>query len=337
MLPCNKLILLLVGLSCYSFPTILAAPLRSNEPCLYAPNTLPLPQRAGYVAFMSDDQLAPFKESLPKLQDKQLSAILKSPDTMWYDEKSMVFSYQDSVEFVVGVRANCVGRMVGELHRNDDIGNLLKLFGEDFRFRFPFRGAAGTDRTEQTVVINFWLPPKKNTGEVWPVRWWKESARGRWRWVFPKGTLFGEILFQKGSDNKLYPFEFRTRKRYLDGWEVDIFRPFTSAKALAKAIQLKREDWEKNPKLKAAVDHLEDNDNLKPHSLKSEAFAKIFPEVKGALDIIPDLGDETLIKSLLRDTPFVSVEGILENHFFDDIYRFKLKERSCVKRRRTTP
>lgn len=303
--------LLLYGLGGAFVSTSDAQVLRDAGACSYVANTTPLPQRRGYVAFMSDEQLAPFKEALPKLQNEQLAAILESPDTMWYDEKSMVFSYQDSVEFVVGLRANCVGRMVGEAHRNDEIGNLLKLFGEDYRFKYPFRTAAGTDQTTNTVVVNFWAPPKKSTTETWPVRWWKESNRGRWRWVFPKDTLFGEILFQRGSDNKLYPFELRTRKRYLDGWQVDIFRPFTTAADLATAIRARRETWEGNPKLKTVVEHLEDTNNLKPYTLQSDAYAKIFPQVKGALDVIPDLGDEDLVKTLLRETPFVSAEGAI--------------------------
>ncbi len=275
------------------------------EPHQPIPN---LEVRNGFTDFMADSDLVVVKSALPTVANVDINAAMRGADTMWYDEASMVFLYQDSVESVVGGRANCVGRMVGERNRDNVIGKLLNYFGPDYKFLFPFRKAAGTDNVTNSRVVNFWLPPKKD-GRVMPVKYWKQSNRGRWHWVFPVGTLFGEVLFQKGPDGNLYPFEVRTRKRYLDGWAVDMFRPFTSADALANAIVAKRPEWEDNAKLKAAVTHLRTKTNLTRNTMHSVAYSAVFPDIVGALDIIPDIGEARVIAELLRDTTFQSVEG----------------------------
>ena len=176
----------------------------------------------GLVNFMDIAEISAIKSSLPKINNTKLNNIMHHDDTVWYDEDSMVFSYQDSVETVVGVRANRVGRETGELNRNNPaISRLMNLFGEDKKFRFPFRGAAGTDDVEGVKVVNFWLPPQEN-GNYLPVKWWQASRRGRWHWTFPNGTTFGEVLMIASPRGEWLPFEIRTRTRYSHGWEVDL-------------------------------------------------------------------------------------------------------------------
>lgn len=279
----------------------------SGPGCQPNPPVPNLEVRAGFTDFMADSDVTMIKSVLPRLGDAETDAAMRNADTMWYDETSMTFLYQDSVESVVGGRANCVGRLVGERNRGNVIGKLLNFFGPDFRFLFPFRKAAGTDAVTNSKVVNFWVPPKKD-GRVMPVKYWKQANRGRWHWVFPVGTLFGEVLMQKSPDGTFYPFEIRTRKRYLDGWAVDVFRPFTNADALADAIVAKRPDWESDVKLRAAVAHLRTKTNLTRNTMHSVAFTRVFPDIVGALDVIPDLGDAQLVQELLRE-PFQSTEG----------------------------
>jgi len=119
-----------------------------------------------------------------------------------------------------------------------------------------------------------------------PVKWWRPTTRGRWRWTFPVGTYFGEVLYQKGPDQKWYVFEIRTRKRYPHGWKVDLFRPFKTAERLASAIISHRPNWQIDSNLVAVVNHLRNKNTLVPHQLVSQAFGKIFPTVNGALDPI---------------------------------------------------
>jgi len=270
-----------------------------------------LETRPGYTEWIPAQQLAPFKAALPQIEHGPTNAAMRSPDTMWYDENSMIFAYQDSIETVVGVRANCVGRDVGERNSNNpDIARLKNFFGPDYRFMFPFRKAAGTDNTIGVRVFNFWAPPKKG-GQVLPVRWWKLSERGRWRWVFPVGTMFGEVLYQVSPSGEWVVFEVRTRTRYRDGWGVDLFRPFRTAKSMANAIKQRRPDWQDSSNLTTVVGHLESSSSLVAHRLTSTAFGKVFPPINGALDRIPAIDDADLVKELLTRFPFVSMEGAI--------------------------
>lgn len=265
--------------------------------------------RPGYVDFVNPTELSELKALLPKISDESLNGVMISADTMWYDEETMAFGYQDSEETVTGMRANCVGRVTGENNADSPgIFKLTKYFGSDYRFREPFRKAAGTNPVENIKVLNFWAPPRDTSGKVIPVKYWRSSSRGRWRWTFPKDTVFGEVLFEKDSRGKWHVFEVRTRKRYLSGWSVNMFRPFRTASEMAVAVRTMRPNWQTDPSLVKLVRHLEDPATLRPYTMKSEAFAKIFPEIRGALDELPEVSDENLTAELLH-RPFVSVEG----------------------------
>jgi hypothetical protein len=264
--------------------------------------------RPGYNEWMDKNRLAPFKNALPEVDEPEISAILKSSDTMWYDEASMIFLYQDSIESVVGGRANCVGRSVGENPPAPEVGKLKNFFGPDYRFVFPFRKAAGTDNVTNEAVINFWAPPKVN-GKTLPVKYWRAGSRGHWYWTFPFGTVFGEILFEKADNGSYYVFEIRTRKRYRDGWSVNLFRPFATAEDLASAIIQRRPDWQQDANLMQVVNHLRNPATLTPYTLASKGFASVFQAIQGALDIVPDIADKSLVRDLLTTTKFISMEG----------------------------
>ena len=267
--------------------------------------------RSGYIDFINPTELAAFKALLPKIKDASLNDVMMNPDTMWYDEETMAFGYQDSEETVTGMRANCVGRVTGENNPGSpDIFKLTKYFGPDYRFREPFRKAAGTNPVDNVKVINFWAPPRDKSGKVIPVKYWRNSSRGRWRWAFPRDTIFGEVLSEKDSTGKWHVFEIRTRKRYLDGWGVNMFRPFRTASEMAVAVRTLRPNWQTDDRIVQLVRHLEDPDTLRAHSMKSQPFAKLFPEIQGALDEIPEVSDERLTSELLH-REFVSVEGAI--------------------------
>ena len=270
--------------------------------------------RRGYLDFINPAVLKPFKDALPQVVNPEIMTALRSPDTMWYDEDSMVFLYQDSVESVVGGRANCVGRLVGETNPNPAIKKLMNYFGPDYRFMFPFRKAAGTDEVTNVRVLNFWSPPKaraKDREVTLPVKYWRTANRGHYYWTFPIGTLIGEVLYEQGPDQKWYVFEIRSRKRYRDGWQVNVFRPFPTADSLAKAIAIRQPDWQMSLSLRNLMQHLKDKNTLVAHRMESKAFAKVFPAINGALDPLPSIDEANLIIELLTQTPFVSCEGAI--------------------------
>lgn len=279
--------------------------------CEFQPNTDQLVTRDGYMEFIPAERMRIHLAGLPQLENSVLNSLMHAPDTMWYDDPSMTYLYQDSVEVVTGARANCVGRMTGERNRdNPPIAKLMNYFGPDYKFKYPFTGVAGADRVSNLKVFNFWAPPKAN-GKVMPVKWWKQSSRGRWNWAFPVGTVFGEVLFEQGPDQNWYVFEVRTRKRYLDGWEPNVFRPFATAAQMEAAIIVKRPQWHLDANLTRYVEHLRNNNTLVSHTLRSEAFYKVFPPLQGALDRLPVITDKQLIMELLTGTPFRSTEGAI--------------------------
>jgi hypothetical protein len=303
---------------------LLAAPLTLSLPlfmtfsstaeaqgCRYKANNDPLVTKDGYVEFIMASKMAPYMARLPQLEDANLNRVMHASDTMWYDDESITFLYQDSEETVVGGRANCVGRDVGERNRNTPgIAKLLNYFGPDYKFKFPFRGVAGTDNVTNLKSFNFWSPPKQN-GKPMPVKWWKQSNRGRWHWVFPTGTVFGEVLFQQAPDQTWYVFEVRTRTRYLTGWEPHVFRPFATAAQFEQAIIAKRPEWHRDANLARFVEHLRNKDSLVPYTLTSPAFFKVFPPINGSLDKLPVINDKLLIMELLTQTKFRSTEGAI--------------------------
>lgn len=268
-----------------------SAPLASIEP--------PATQDATPVDIMDPTRVRELKALLPTVDDAALTAVLQSNQTMWYDAESLKHVYQDSVTPVLGVRANAIGRTLavdGQL-----------VFDTKERFHFPFGITAGLDQSPNIYIANFWALPARD-GKLLPVAYYEDRTT-RWRWMFPVGTYFGEVMFLKDAAGQLHAFEIRTRKRYTDGWAVNAYRPFTTAAGLAAAVIDKRPTWEAAPNLRALIGALRNPQTLTPKTLTSEYFSATFDRVDGALDYLPDFGDDDLVKELLHTTPFASAEG----------------------------
>ena len=254
--------------------------------------------------------LALYKGALPKLAYGRLAQLLVSPSTMYWDKATMIPSYQDSVGdgvgTPIGARANSQGRAV-------IVPQGKRLFSDDGKtWAFPFAHTAGTDRSTNVVIVNFMTLPAES-GKLLPVVYdIVDDAAGRgglglhqWTWMFPKGTVLGEVMFVKDAAGALLPCEVRTRTRYLDGWAINAFRPFPTAASLAARIKAVRPGYAGTPALAAMVAHLGDPGALEARSLTSPAFGNVFT-VDGALDTLPEFGDDALVKDLLQNTPFVS-------------------------------
>lgn len=278
--------------------------------CFAAVNTEALATRTGYLDFIAPARLAPFKAKLPRVDDDKTMAALRDPDTVWYDELAMIFTYQDSQGDPRGLRANRVGYDTGINSTVPDIRKLVDYF-EPNTFKSPFKTVAGADHVPagDLYALNFWRLPKNGSG-VRPVRYWNES-NGRWRWTFPIGTVFGEVLYMRAPDDgSWYVFEIRTRTRYAEGWDVAMFRPFASATEMAAAIRAARPGL--GGDLTSLVQHLERSDNLVAASLQgAPVYQGIVAPITGALDFVPGTTDVALIKQLLTTTTFRSVEGAI--------------------------
>jgi len=256
------------------------------------------------IEIMAPAKAAKYKALLPNVWDEETQSILRSSETMWYDAESIVPSYQDSQGDPEGNRPNTIESILIDLAVP---GGHNFLFAEKGKFQFPFM-TGGADLSDNLVKINFWSAPKEN-GRTLPVVHWKLSF-SRWRWMFPVGTVIGEVLIVKFPDGEERIFEIRTRKREVTGWHNTVFRPFLTAGQLADTIQWERPHWSQSPELEKLVQHLKNDNTLTSRTLKSTSFAKAFDPVTGSLDVLPDFGDPQLVKDLLKNTAYRSVGSV---------------------------
>ena len=257
--------------------------------------------------------LEDYKKALPVTGFEALNNMMKSPNTFWYDKDTMKPSYQDSVGdgsyTPVGARFNTKAASV-------IVPEGRKLFSADGKFwSYPLGHTAGTDNSTNIKVVNFMSLPVKD-GKRLPVVYKTINDRNgkgglgvaKWTWVYPVGTTFGEMIYIKHSSGQLYPAELRTRTRYLNGWAMNVYRPFPTAASLAEAIKAKKPNFAAESNLKSMVGHLESTGNMTTKSVNSPAFKNIFTASAG-LDVLPEFNDEELVKDLLTKTTFVSSYG----------------------------
>ncbi len=280
---------------------------RSLDACTAVTRGAPaLRTEPGYVDLIAPEELAPFRAALPRLTSDPVDAALRSPRTIWYDESSLVFVYQDSFGDPKGLRANRVGYDVGSNASEPDIHALTEYF-QPQKFKFPFSVAAGATFSDNVYALYFWQPPVSE-GRTLPVRIWKNGTH--WQWVFPVGTVLGEALFiQAPHDKRWLAFEVRSRTRALDRWVTGVFRPFLRAEDLAAAVRSRRPGWATLPDVRALVEHLESPASLTAHTLSAPTYRAIFPDLHGAMDYLPELADPALVEELLTDRYFDDAMG----------------------------
>lgn len=272
------------------------------------------PVRGRPVEILPENKLADILSRMPPVWDPWLRDILDSSDTMWYDRTVIIPGYQDSfgdgVTFPVGFRPNTIQSVLINLAVPGGHGWLFIRSGE---FHFPFGRTGHPDDAPNTFVVNFHRLPREN-GTLLPVVYSHYRPNGntkRIEWMFPVGTVFGEVIFITDSSNRHYIFEIRTRLRKRDGWEVDIFRPFPTAESLADAVELKRQEsatWANSSAVANLLSHLRNPSTVVADTLGGPHFKGAFSQVNGGVDKIPTFGDESLVAELLRQTPFRSAK-----------------------------
>lgn len=252
---------------------------------------------------MTSEQLSKIRAALPAVADPNLGYVLQSSETLWYNETVMKRSYQDSV----GASSNdkwpnlvaASESIIGGLHDR-----------KNHRWQFPFAVTAGTDDANNLAVENFVFFPsvdgKIQTMEITKVL--LNDHRPEWRWRYPEGTVFGEVLFIKDGASIL-PCEVRTRTRYAAGWAANVYRPFPKATDLIRRIEQVKPNWLDFENLRKMFAHLEDNSNLQPAKLSAKAALAPTFQQDGYLDILPDFGDDDLVRKLLKETTFRSAYG----------------------------
>lgn len=250
------------------------------------------------VELMPAAELATLAARLPCVGPGGLRDTLESPRTMFYDKTTMIPGYQDSFGdnqiAPIGMRPNTIDAGLIDLAVP---GGHAQIFSASGVFHFPFGNPIGA--TEAISVVNFWHAPDGK-----PVVHWRRDPNQythRIEWMFPRGTVFGEILFVHAGDDRI-AFEIRTRTRTLDGWAVDAFRPFPAAGDLADALEMRRPG--EHVDLVAA---LRSPDGLAPYEVTATHFASAFPKRTSGIDRLPAIPE---VNQLLRTTEFRSARGV---------------------------
>lgn len=248
------------------------------------------PPRSGHVQLIAEKRLAAFRKLLPQVADAELRSVLQDERTMWYDEHVMPPAYQDSMPPFVGIL---------ETSRSGGVAP-DELFSNG-KFRFPFGATGGLHRVTNLEKINFLSLPRPE-GRHLPIVWWQSGHE--YKWLFPRGTVIGEVLFQRGPGGGLVPFEVRLRRREVDYWDADAFRPFPTAGSLAEAVRTARPDWQDSAELTKLVAHLADS-KLQRRKLTGRYGTFL---ARGGIDMLPPI-EAKLVVELLTTTPFQSCEG----------------------------
>jgi hypothetical protein len=244
------------------------------------------------------------------IADNEFRDILESSSTVLYDKSGIVPGYQDSfgdnVVAPIGMRPNTIRNGLIDLAVP---GGHAQIFSSKGVFHFPFGSPIGAP-SSSIEVVNFWHIPRATPAEggaLLPVVWWQRDPNDlthRVEWVFPKGTVLGELMFLVDDAGTWHPFEIRTRTREIDKWVVDALRPFPKATDLADA--LKYAPGADTQEYQDLILHLLDTSTVQATNLSATNFVSAFPNLPGAKDVLPQVVDDGLLKRLLREHPFRS-------------------------------
>ncbi len=281
------------------------------DPCATA---VAVPLAGRPLDLMPPARLAEVAARMPCIAPGAVRNTIESSHTLWYDKRSLTPGYQDSfgdnVVAPIGMRPNTIDPGMINLAVP---GGHQQIFVDLGTFHFPFGQPIGD--VSNVEVVDFWQPPEAD-GALLPVVHWRRDPNEythRVEWMFPAGTVFGELLFMT-EDGVRYPFEIRTRTRTPDGWVNDVYRPFPRATDLADAIEARRTErpeWESSAGLDALVAKLQASD-LTPYRVAATHFPGAFPARDAGIDTLPALAgsDAELVHELLMTTPFRSARDL---------------------------
>lgn len=262
---------------------------------------------------MLHEQEAKYRALFPTLDDPDWQRVLDSPALILYDETTVPPAYQNDEGGFVSIFHNPAGR----LDTKFGTGNPNR--------EFPWKTAGGTDDAKGIVVCRMMKLPKRPEGGHWPIVWWESKLKMTFfvdettciRWIYPRGTVFGELLLQTAPDGTLVPFELRFRERLHDSWDVAAFRPFPTGADFVRRVKELRPDWQKDPKLSRLVRAVElewkfPKSPLRDSNPDREAFRSNLPTFQ-----LPPIGDDQLAKTLLASTPWEDASG---DEWADDVH-----------------
>jgi hypothetical protein len=252
------------------------------------------------VRLMSARRESELRRFLPKVTDEDVQEILNDPHLILYTDQEMPECYQIWDGQLPGLHA-----VSYNISANDS-----EPYGNG-NIEFPWGKAAGTHRTTNVSTVRFVSLPQDENGKTLPVTWYQQRLPGEgqpgYSWIFPVGTVFGEVLTMKGPWGSWYTFEMRLRIRESGEWNVDVYRPFLTAEDLSSKIKELRPEWRKATQLARLVTHLDSPVAMKKHVLANQHPGRVIYQTMG-IDNLPEAGDDALVVELLQ-TPFRSALG----------------------------
>lgn len=183
------------------------------------------------VRLVSESDEKMYRSFLPKTADMEFEQ-LKARHLIFYTEKQMPKAYQ---KWEGGV----VRGMAGIHDPYYNISGTADAYGVgNTNMEFPWKGPAGLDITTNTKNFKFvYLPAAidiKREQLASPRLGPDEFATITW--IYPEGTVFGEVLQLTDDDKRDWTFEVRTRTKIDGKWDPKVYRPFPTLESLQKAL-----------------------------------------------------------------------------------------------------
>jgi hypothetical protein len=245
------------------------------------------------LRLVSDEQHAEFMKFLPPTDDSWLR-VLKTKNIIFYTDDEMPPAYQIWDGLLPGIHS---------VYYNISADKPRERYGNP-NLEFPWKGPAGLDSSDNAHSIKFVVLPDDN-----PILWWREALphdthpAGTFRWVYPVGTVFGEILTVRSPAGWDYTFELRTRTRTAKTWVMNVFRPFATPAELIQQIKNVEPGWREDERLVNWFNVGE----LSVSRLVNE-HPKTVIDRRALLDPLPPLQPRA-VEKLLTETKFKSVLG----------------------------
>lgn len=289
------------------------------------------------VAVIASQLMAPQKQAaltgmLPRLEDRQMDAVLRHPDVLWYTNEEVPAAFQHAVGngYVETTFHYAFHNFSGDAdERQFDRDQRGEMGGGNANREFPWTVAPGGAHNAEGVnsFKGLLLPmrggrklpmvyfrqdlPARGNGEL-IVRGGALLPRGRmngynrgWGWIYPVGTVFVEALTMRDSRGFDHVFSVRFRIRERDSWGVEIFRPFATHDQLTAAL---KDLPGGNAKREAAIRDMQSTKILTLRRLIDRRHRRrVSFDVTAGIDKLPPLEEADVIALIRR--PFVSCLG----------------------------
>jgi len=278
-----------VVLSCLLLSVLLAfsAP-QTSLPADPPPQAPPLKAMKAF-RLMDAEREKVYRGLLPKVEDAKVQAMLADACLLLYTEEEMPRCHQDFSGMLQGIHSPWY---------NISATKPQEPFGNGNR-EFPWGHTAGTDEAENCRSFKFLLLPEGKPIAVFqhePEQLFSNvQASSCYGWLFPVGTVVGEVLIQKDGKGTWHPFEVRIRTRTSETWVPDVFRPFATNRDMLAELRKIRPEADTS------------NVTISTVAFRNRHPDKVVIDDSGVLSGLPEMSEEE-VRTLL-DRPFVSVAG----------------------------